>query len=113
MGGFQVRTLVLVWLLAILMCSTTNRNFIPSDTHSYCPSVFILGPGQHVIINKGRLHMFRKVTLDPLVEDDCHNLQRKHLIEGLEGQGIKQMPICVSIAYDWWVSCHLLGKCSK
>ena len=71
---------------------------------SYCPSIFILRPGQHLHINKGRLHCFRKLTPDRLRQDDCHALLRQQLINEL-----KSTPdfdsywgyVCLSIAFDW------------
>jgi hypothetical protein len=45
----------------------------------YCPSVFTLGPGEYVHINKGRLHAFRKKSPPP--------------------GGSEQF--CVSVAWDW------------
>lgn len=69
----------------------------------YCPSVFILKPGQHVHINKGRLHAFRKMSLDELPEDDCHYKLRKTVIreEHLEDNAPAKAPTCWSIAWDW------------
>ena len=65
----------------------------------YCPSVFILKPGQLVHINKGRLHAFRKLAPSPLPPTDCHAMQRQmHLDSKKDGKG---EDICFSIAWDW------------
>lgn len=65
---------------------------------SYYPSVFVLGPGQHLHINKSRLHTFRKVKAEPLDEDDCHfDLRNMLLSNGLS----KQDELCISVAFDW------------
>ena len=53
-------------------------------------------PGQHVHINKGRLHCFRKVTKLPLPVPDCHHDLRKELLDN----GVS-IPLCVSVAWDW------------
>jgi hypothetical protein len=70
---------------------------------SYCPSVFILKPGQHLIINKGRLHAFRKLTFDKLSEEDCHSKLRESLKQELNSQNIHRPPLCISVAFDWYV----------
>ena len=67
----------------------------------YCPSVFILKPGQHLLINKGRLHAFRKLTFDELPVNDCHAQLRKNMISELKAQNIHQPPLCISVAFDW------------
>ena len=64
---------------------------------NYYPSVFILKPNQHVHINKGRLHAFRKMRCDALPQEDCHftlrnSLKVEHSLDGDD---------CVSIAWDW------------
>lgn len=65
---------------------------------SYYPSIFVLRPGQHLHINKGRLHTFRKVKAEPLEQDDCHHdLRRTLLNEGLT----EQDELCISVAFDW------------
>ena len=65
----------------------------------YCPSVFVLKPGQLVHINKGRLHAFRKLAPSPLPPTDCHAVQRQLLLDSKEdGKG---EDICFSIAWDW------------
>jgi hypothetical protein len=79
----------------------TNTFFTLPVTCSYCPSVLILGPGQHLVINKTRLHMFRKLTFDELDKEDCHCLQRAQLVQKLRDQAYTKAPLCVSIAYDW------------
>jgi hypothetical protein len=65
---------------------------------SYCPSVFILKEGQHVLINKGRLHAFRKLTVDRLPANDCHASLREELVESRK---LTTSPLCISIAFDW------------
>ena len=72
---------------------------------SYCPTVLILQPNQTLHIGKGRSHAFRKTTLDPLPEDDCHHLLRDNLVRVLKqaDPNIQVAPLCYSIAYDWYV----------
>lgn len=65
---------------------------------NYYPSVFILKPGQHVHINKGRLHCFRKMSTYPLPKRDCHALLRQNVIEE-ENLRDKSETICVSLAW--------------
>lgn len=65
---------------------------------NYCPSVFILKPGQFVHINKGRIHAFRKMTTASLPASDCHSHLRKALIEE---ENITGEVTCLSIAWDW------------
>lgn len=45
--------------------------------------------------------MFRKLSFDPLPDEDCHCILRQNLVHKLKTQGYEQPPICVSIAYDW------------
>jgi hypothetical protein len=66
---------------------------------NYCPSVFILTAGQHVHINKGRLHAFRKLTPEKLPNEDCHCQLRDAMIK--EKSLTNKVPTCVSIAWDW------------
>jgi hypothetical protein len=68
---------------------------------NYYPSVFILKPGQLVHINKGRLHAFRKMTMDALPDSDCHAVQRLEVINDLKKNNTTSLPCCVSIAWDW------------
>jgi hypothetical protein len=64
---------------------------------SYCPSVFILRPGQHVHINKGRIHAFRKLAPETLPPSDCHAKLRQEIVDvGSAGESL-----CVSVAWDW------------
>jgi hypothetical protein len=63
----------------------------------YCPSVFILKPGQLVHINKGRLHAFRKLSSSSLQEEDCHYSLRQTILPSLHGKDLT----CVSVAWDW------------
>ena len=76
-------------------------NFVSNALRRYCPSVFILKPGQHLLINKGRLHAFRKMTFDELPENDCHAQLRKNMIAELKVQNIHRPPLCISVAFDW------------
>jgi hypothetical protein len=68
---------------------------------SFEPSVLILGPGEHIHLNKGRLHAFRKFTFDPLHRTDCHYQLHTELCTKLRNEGMEQSPLCISIAYDW------------
>ena len=52
----------------------------------YCPTVCIVKPGQLIHINKGRLHAFRKMSISPLPDDDCHKDLREALIEDLDSR---------------------------
>ncbi|GAX10199.1 hypothetical protein FisN_3Lh394 [Fistulifera solaris] len=89
---------------------TTYENIWPKksvinkwEEMNYCPSVFVLRPGQHLHINKGRLHTFRKVKMEPLEQDDCHHELRKDLLD----RGIaKRDELCISIAFDWMFLGH-------
>ena len=63
----------------------------------YCPSVFILKPGQMVHINKGRLHAFRKMSTSRLQNTDCHHDLRQQLQQSI---GLSEQ-LCFSIAWDW------------
>jgi hypothetical protein len=68
-------------------------------------SRFILKEGQHVHINKGRLHAFRKVSNQPLPASDCHAKLRASLVkpgtsEKVVGPG-KPEVLCISVAWDW------------
>lgn len=76
----------------------TNETIECWQRMGYCPSVFILKPGQHVHINKGRLHAFRKMTEGTLPVKDCHFTLRQNL---LKTENIQKAPLCVSIAWDW------------
>mmetsp|Transcript_27524 Transcript_27524/g.40496 ORF Transcript_27524/g.40496 Transcript_27524/m.40496 type:complete len:1131 (-) Transcript_27524:848-4240(-) len=66
---------------------------------NYYPSVFILKPGQHVHINKGRLHAFRKLSPTSLPQTDCHAKLRKSIILD-ENLGFGEQ-LCMSVAWDW------------
>jgi len=50
---------------------------------SYCPTVIVVGPNQHIHINKGRMYMTRWMTLqgDKLPPEDCHAALRQTTIE--------------------------------
>ena len=67
---------------------------------NYYPSVFILKPNQHVHINKGRLHAFRKMRCHALPQEDCHFTLRNSLKEE-HPWGDNTEINCVSIAWDW------------
>jgi hypothetical protein len=67
----------------------------------YCPSVFILKPGELVHINKGRLHAFRKLSPHQLPTSDCHAELRAHTIAN---QCIEMEEICVSVAWVSWLA---------
>jgi hypothetical protein len=60
----------------------------------YCPSVLVLGPGQLLHINKGRIHAFRKQTTDILPTSDCHAELRAKSLPSRDD-------LCVSVAWDW------------
>ena len=64
----------------------------------YCPTVCIVKPGQLIHINKGRLHAFRKMSISPLPDDDCHKDLREALIEE---EKLKGEQLCISVAWDW------------
>ena len=49
-------------------------------------------PGQHVLINKGQLHAFRKMTFDELPNTDCHAAQRSELVAMLKEKEIDRAP---------------------
>lgn len=72
---------------------------------NYCASVFILKPGQHVHINKGRLHAFRKVSNRALPPTDCHAALREILVRDGTNEKVVGMDkpelLCISVAWDW------------
>jgi len=84
----------------------TNDTIKAWQKMGYAPSVFILEPGQHVHINKGRLHAFRKTTAEELPPEDCHFELRRAL---LSRRKTKSVPLCVSVAWDW----QFTGICSE
>lgn len=61
--------------------------------------MFVLGPGQVLHINKGRLHAFRKLAFYPLPESDCHWDLRNQVLE--EKGGSHESSTCLSVAWDW------------
>ena len=62
-------------------------------------SKFILRPGDHLHINKGRLHCFRKVRFDvALSPEDCFYELREQLKLELK---LATAPLCISVAFDW------------
>lgn len=76
--------------------SLTHRLFLLII--SYCPSLPILKKGQHIHINKGRLHAFRKMTLGNAHEDDCHHEARMKVFAT---EKLVSEQLCVSVAWDW------------
>ena len=86
----------------------TWANFV---NESYCPTVLILGPGQLLLIIKNRLHSFRKMSFDQLPDDDCHASMRKERVSILrqEDPDLKIAPLCVSVAWDWYVIYYIFG----
>ena len=84
---------------------------------NYCPSVFVLKPGQFVHINKGRLHAFRKLSPTALPPNDCHRQLR---LDTIASDNLGSMErLCVSVAWDWMVSsvffivCRCISSCSR
>jgi hypothetical protein len=83
---------------------TQDFNFLPHIESlltfflSYCPTVFILEPGQMVHINKGRLHAFRKMSTQELEVTDCHATLRAELLGKVP---LRKEQVCFSIAWDW------------
>jgi len=69
--------------------------------------LLILGPGEHVHINKSRIHAFRKVDfLEELDAKDCHYQLRRDLKEKLltklkGDEKLSDNNKCISIAWDW------------
>ena len=61
--------------------------------------MFILKPGQHVHINKGRVHAFRKLTPESLSAEDCHYKLREELLRTVEFSPDGEL--CISVAWDW------------
>ena len=54
------------------------------------------------MINKERLHAFRKMTFDELPNTDCHAAQRSELAAMLkEEKKFDHAPLCISIADNW------------
>ena len=64
--------------------------------------VFIAEEGSHIHIPKGCLHIFRKMRVDSLPEDDCHCTLRADLMRKMDLK-LTANPICFSIAFDWYV----------
>jgi len=69
------------------------------NAKNYCVSACIVGPGEHVHINKSRFHAFRKTSLVDLPQDDAHYALRQniHAEHGREPRTYMN----VSIAFDW------------
>jgi hypothetical protein len=57
-----------------------------------------------VFIGTGRLHCFRKMTTDELPTTDAHFELRSDLLASGRFDG---NTLCVSIAYDWYVSAEI------
>ena len=58
--------------------------------------MFVLKPRQHLHINKGRLHAFRKASRTQLEANDCHaGVTRQVLGE------VEKDVLCTSVAWDW------------
>ena len=54
--------------------------------------------GQHVLINRKRLHAFRKMTFDDLPKTDCHAAQRSELVAMLKDEKkLDRAPICIPL----------------
>ena len=67
---------------------------------SYAPIKLILKPGQHIHINKMRLHIFRKVCFyEKLKKDDCFFDLRNELKDTIDRADWDSR--CVSLAWDW------------
>lgn len=43
------------------------------------------------------------MTFDELPENDCHAQLREMMIAELKAQNIHRPPLCVSVAFDWYV----------
>lgn len=61
--------------------SQDTLDFLRDDLHT-CPASIVLGPGEYIHINKGRLHAFRKKKPPP-------------------GQRESAKDVCISVAWDW------------
>jgi hypothetical protein len=71
-------------------------------TPRYAPSVFVLGPNQHLHIGKGRLHAFRKMSNYDLPENDCHYELRNDVKKKMGDRWSTKALTAVSIAFDWY-----------
>lgn len=94
------------YLLFRTICVLTiqhNPKSLFNNTNSYCPSVFTLGPDEHLHINKGRLHCFRKVSPEELRPTDCHYEQRVELLKQQQQDPLSFL--ATSVAFDWYVCC--------
>jgi hypothetical protein len=78
-------------------CQRLLVQHLPLCFDRYGPSVFVLGPGQVVHINKGRLHAFRKMQPCSLDPNDCHYRQREVVLSDRKGE----LGENVSLAWDW------------
>jgi len=66
--------------------------------NSYYPCVFVLKPRQHLHINKGRIHAFRKASHIPREAHDCHAGVTSRIFEE---DMIEQDVLCTSVAWNW------------
>ena len=73
------------------------------SVNSYCPSVFMLEPGQTLHIPKGLPLAFRKMEFEELPPNDCHAVLRRNMIGELKKVDPELLvaPLCISVAYDW------------
>lgn len=66
----------------------------------YRPTLLVLGPGDHIHINKQSLHIFRKCSLyEDLSEDDCFFELRNETKRNVPSAEWNDR--CVSTAWDW------------
>lgn len=104
MEGYEVSVFCILHYAANIhfLCTLANDDAVAA---SYCPTVLILKPNQTLHIGMGRSHAFRKLTLDPLPDEDCHKELREVVVRELKlsQPDIQVAPICYSIAYDWYV----------
>ena len=46
------------------------------------------------------------MTFDALPENDCHAELRKNMIAELKAKNIHRPPLCISVAFDWYVTIY-------
>lgn len=58
-----------------------------------------------MLINKNRLHSFRKMSFNKLPIEDCHYIMRQKMVDWVRrnNPSIMEAPLCVSFAWDWYV----------
>ena len=83
-----------------LQCQMT-KCLLTFSFFRYKPSVFVLKPGQTLHIGKGCLHAFRKLSSDPLDENDCHYELRNAYIASHSSPNDINSEVCISFAWDW------------